>query len=352
MSDFGRDLGELKREVVEARNQAIKTDNQMKNLSIDIKGFEKRFDALETRVRMSGIGVNLIVALTIAAAAYGIGNVRGKTYEHELANLQTVLKDEKAHAQTQSSVQQKKLSDIEKQKMQHDEASGVAMKVLTLLDNRQDREAGAMLDRLNFNELTSLERKALDRRFTELRQKQAELLYKSGRNNLLANQTSAGIADLKRNLALDPNGRYANQARYQLALALWNSKHYDEAEPLLKTLSQHEDRRVAEEGQYLLATTLARLDKRNEAKSLFARIIANDGRYASTAKVYAQALASGSDLPTDLPGGRIRLPRRAPGATVPTTQAAASQPVAVPVSSPAEPSSEPPKDEAPTAQNE
>ena len=43
MSDFPKELSELRKEVVESRNQSIKTDNQIKNLALDIKGFEQRF---------------------------------------------------------------------------------------------------------------------------------------------------------------------------------------------------------------------------------------------------------------------------------------------------------------------
>jgi hypothetical protein len=66
VSDAGREFAELKREVIESRNQSIKTDNQIKNLSLDVKGFEKRFEILEKRSRFATLGTYGIVAVTVA----------------------------------------------------------------------------------------------------------------------------------------------------------------------------------------------------------------------------------------------------------------------------------------------
>src|SRR6185503_15344979 len=85
MSDASREIVELRREIVEARNQAIKTDNQIKNLSLDVRGFEKRFDALERRTRVTGVGVHAIVAVTIAISAYLVHNVRVGQLGREIA---------------------------------------------------------------------------------------------------------------------------------------------------------------------------------------------------------------------------------------------------------------------------
>lgn len=333
MSDAGRDLGELKREVVESRNQAIKTDNQIKNLTLDIKGFEKRFDSLEGRVRMAGIGVNLIVAVTIAAAGYMVSTMRSKSFEGEIANLHTLLSDEKAHAQAQGDAQQKKMGEAEKKRRAHEHASDSAMQILGLLDNHQDKEAGDLLDKLAFDDLGALERKSLERRFGELRQRQAETSYRSGRAALFASNVPQGISDLRRALALDASGRFAGQARYQLALALYNTKRYDEAEPVFRDLIKSDDRRIVEEAQYYLAASLAHLDKRDEAKTMMTRILAGEGKFAPPAKAYAQALETGGELPVDLPGGRVRLMRKAPPEQQDAQPAAPAQ--AAPVAAPA-----------------
>jgi tetratricopeptide (TPR) repeat protein len=317
MSDAGRELGELKREVVEARNQAIKTDNQIKNLTLDIKGFEKRFDGLESRVRLSSIGVNLIVAVTIAIAAYVVSSVRAKHYENQIGSLQDAVKDEHASAQSKNEDLHVKLADLEKKRRAHDQASDVAVQLLTLLDNKQEKEAGDLLDKLDLNQLTPLERKMAEKRFGDVRQHQAEVSYRAGRTAVVNNHPEQAVAELRRSLTLDPQGRFAAPGRYLLATSLWTIKRYDEAEPLLKDLTKNDDRSVAEEAQYLLATTYARLDKRDEAKTALTQIVNTNGRYAGSAKAYLSALEAGGELPMDLPGGRVRISRKpATGQTV------------------------------------
>jgi len=313
MADDARELGELKREVVEARNQAIKTDNQIKNLTLDIKGFEKRFDGLDARMRMSSIGVNIIVAATIGLAAYLVSSVRMKGYEGEIASLQTAVKEEHEAAVKKNEDLHNKLSDLEKKRRAHDQSSDVAIQIFTLLDNRQEKEAGDLLDKLDLETLSPLEKKIAEKRLGELRQRQGEAMFKAGRNDVLAMRQEQAIPELRRSLALDPQGRYAGTAKGLLAGALWTAKHYDEAEPLLRELLRSDDKGIAEDSKYYLATALARLQKRDEAKTMLTQIINAAGRYTPGAKAYLAALETDGELPTDLPGGRFRINRKAPG---------------------------------------
>lgn len=313
MADAGRELGELKREVVEARNQAIKTDNQIKNLTLDIKGFEKRFDGLDARMRMSSIGVNIIVAATIGLAAYLVSSVRVKGYENEIASLQAAVKDEHDAAVKKNEDLHNKLSDIEKKRRAHDQSSDVAIQVFTLLDNKQEKEAADLLDKIDMDALLPFERKVAERRLGELRQRQGEAMFKAGRNDVAAMRPDQAIGELRRSLALDPHGRFAPSAKALLAGSLWTTKKYDEAEPLLRELLKSDDKGVVEDSKYYLATSLARLQKRDEAKTMLTQIVNAAGRYAAGAKAYLGAMESDSELPTDLPGGRFRLARKTPG---------------------------------------
>lgn len=314
MADAGRELGELKREVVEARNQAIKTDNQIKNLTLDIKGFEKRFDGLDARMRMSSIGVNVIVAATIGLAAYLVSSVRVKGYEGEIASLQAAVKDEHDAAVKKNEDLHNKLTELEKKRRAHDQSSDVAIQIFTLLDNKQEKEAGDLLDKLDMDALMPFERKVAEKRLGELRQRQGEAMFKAGRTDVLNMRPEPAVGEFRRSLALDPNGRYAASAKALLASSLWTTKKYDEAEPLLRELLKSDDKGVVEDSKYYLATALARLQKRDEAKTMLTQIVNGAGRYVAGAKAYLAALDSDGELPTDLPGGRFRINRKTPSA--------------------------------------
>ena len=76
MSELGKELTDLKREVVESRNQSIKTDNQVKNLTLDVKGFENRFDDIEKKFRLATLGSYLVFSLVFGVASYFIASAR------------------------------------------------------------------------------------------------------------------------------------------------------------------------------------------------------------------------------------------------------------------------------------
>ena len=311
MSDTARELSDLKREIVEARNQAIKTDNQVKNLTLDIKGFEKRFDGLDGRVRLNSFGVNLMIALVIALAAYVVSSVRIKSYEAELSAVQAAAKGQGAEAARKLDEAHKKLLEVERKRGRYEQASDVAVHVLNLLDTNQDTQAGELLDKLNMEELSPLERRLAEKRFSDLRHREADAAYRTGRQAALGYRPETAVPPLQRCLALEPESRNAPTARYLLATSLYSIKRFGEAEPLLRALLKSDDKSAAEEASYLLAASLARLSRREEAKTLFKRLASADGRFANAAKSYLVALDNGYDLPTDLPGGRVRLSKAA-----------------------------------------
>jgi TolA-binding protein len=313
MSEHARELGELKHEVVEARNQAIKTDHQIKNLTFDVKGFEKRFDSLESRVRLSSIGVNLIVAVTIALSSYMVYAMRVRVFETEIASLKEAVRDEHLAARAKTDELAARVLEEDKRHQQGTKAAQMAVRILDLLDARQEKEATDLLDKLDVQHLSALERKVCERRFEDLRHRQAESLYRQARRAVADGHSDVAIPVFRRTLELEGEGRYAGQARYQLSWALWNTRRYGEVEPLARELSKNSDRTVADEARYMLATSLARLDHKDEATRLFGSIIAQESRFSGAARAYAAALEAGSELPQDLPNGRIRFARRLPG---------------------------------------
>lgn len=323
MTEQGRELSELKHEVVEARNQAIKTDNQVKNLTFDIKGFEKRFDTLEGRVRLSSIGVNLIVAFTIALSAYMVYALRVQVFEAEIVSLKEAVREEHVAAQAKSDALADKVQNEDKQRAESEAAAKMAQTVLALLNSHQDTQAADQLEKLDVRHLSALERKLSEPMFTGLRRRQADNLYRQGRKHMADGHSEQAIAPLRRAMELDQEGRFVGQARYQLAWALWNSKRYGEAEPLARELSKLSDRGAAEEARYMLATALVHLQHEDEAKRMFNQLIAQESRFTGACRAYLVALERGLELPIDLPNGRIRLPRRAGG---PQATAAAPAP--------------------------
>ena len=298
MEEFGRELGELKREVVEARNQAIKTDNQVKNLAIDIKGFDKRFDLLERRTRIAAVAGNIIVAVVILSAAWIVYGVRARAVEAGLkaAQAETASARKETADKTQSLSQ--RLAELERQEGRRSQAETAAAKVLVFLDAKQEKEAADLMDKVSIDSLGPLGREVAGKRLLEFKRRMAEAAFKSGRNYMGSNRLEPAVGELKKALTLDPEGKVVPQAKYALATALYNLHRYDESVPLLHEVLGHEtDKATVDDARFQLGTALARLGQRDEAQKVLKEIVAAGRAYAPVAKTYLAALETGSDLP-------------------------------------------------------
>lgn len=204
MSDADRELVDLRREIIEARNQAIKTDNQVKNLSLDVKGFEKRFDSLERRTRISGLGVHLIVAVTIIAAAYMVQSVRVRGLEQDHAKALADVRGEKQSVEQSADSLSKRLAAVEQERRRYERAAASAAKLNEHLDNRREKEAADLLESLDFASLTPLESRLLDKRVADLRVRSGDASYRAARSAQLMNRFDIAANEFKRCLTLDP----------------------------------------------------------------------------------------------------------------------------------------------------
>lgn len=310
-----RELADLKREIVETRNQAIKTDNQVKNLGLDVKGFEKRFDLLERRTRMASLGANVIVAVVIIAAAYLIHSVRTSSLHEELEASRATAEKAKSHAAEETGRMAERVAGVEGSAKKRDQVETAIVAFLTHLEAGRDKSAEKLLSDIDIEAAGPAMKKLAATKVREFRRVSAETAYKSGRTHVGAGRAQAGIAELRRCLELEPDGRYATQAAYLLATNLWNLRKFDEATVVLRDMQKRKiDRSVANEVQFLLGASLARAGKKDEGLAILKQIVASGNKFAGTSKTYVAALEAGSDLPA-FPGGKPRSTAARPAAT-------------------------------------
>jgi len=305
MADADRELTELRREIVETRNQAIKTDNQVKNLSLDVKGFERRFDVLEKRTRVASLGAHVIVAVTIIAAAFVVHTLRVKSLTSDLEKSVIAADEAKKSADQAAAGARAKQVALDQERARREKSAAVALKLVNELDSGREKQAIDMLDGVDLATLTPLESKLLDKRVGELRSRAAEVAYKNGHAAQAQNQHQAAIAEYRKSLTVESDGHFASAARYYLATELWNLKRHDEAEPVLREILKKEsDKAILEEVKYLLGVTLGANGKRDEATTVLREIIQRGGKFATYAReqlgaidAAAKAAAEGTAKP-------------------------------------------------------
>jgi hypothetical protein len=207
----------------------------------------------------------------------------------------------------------------------------LAAKILDYLDQHRDSDAAELSEKLTLADLSPLERKLTEKRLVEVRRHAAENRIKSAKNDMTQGRDDEALADLQRALALDVDARLSQQAQSLLGLAQWHLQRYADAEPALRAaLKTETDRAVVEDLRYALASTLAHLNRAEDAKSAFSQIVTGGGKFVGSAKVYMAALENQEPMPADLPGGKVRAAEVKPAAAV--APAAATPPAVAPAS--------------------
>jgi len=81
-------LDELHRELIEARNLAIKTDNLVKNLGADIKQIAKGQEAYQRRAVFNSSVAYVVFSVLIFTGLFMVFNARTSSYEREVEHFQ------------------------------------------------------------------------------------------------------------------------------------------------------------------------------------------------------------------------------------------------------------------------
>jgi tetratricopeptide (TPR) repeat protein len=333
MQDLSRELGDLRKEVVEARNQAIKTDNQVKNLTIDVKAFDKRFDLLERRTRMASLGANVLVAAVILVAAYMVHSTRVGNLNDTVAESTAAADKAKKEAAERVARIEQQMAALEKAETRRAEAERAIGDLLKALDAGQEKQAEKLVEGIDLAAAGTLVTKLAEARVKEFRRKVAEGAHKNGKNLVTAGKTQAGIIELERAVALDPDGRYATPSRYIIATTLWKLGRFDEVVPVLREMRKHsDDRAIIEDVTYLLGTSLARLGRKDEAMPILKDVVNGNGRFAALARPYLTSLEGGTELPQTGQPAVAAKPATAPRPPPPPPQAGQPAVVAKPVS--------------------
>src|SRR6516165_2812886 len=174
-----KELGEdndsalLRKEVVEARNLIIKNDNLLKNLHAELKAMGRRYDEQENLHKLTSVTAYILFAIIAVAGAVFYAR----------AEVHTAREEAQANESRAKSLQQ----DAEKIKsgdQARREMSEKAMRVYELLGSEKEGPAlSAAIQqavRLDRNQLSALEARAIDDRAAGMKVRIAEAALNAG----------------------------------------------------------------------------------------------------------------------------------------------------------------------------
>lgn len=257
MDEFGSELEEVKREIVESRSLTIKTNNLVNALAADVKSIAKRQQYYERRlIFSSGTAYAIFVAFLLIA---------GKVIlDARVDALRATTKDDREKLERLEK--EMKLFQTRDESRARAERRAAEYYALVLADRR--REVIDQFEEVSKLDLTKTEllvfEKALERAKNEL----SLIAYQTGLDYVRTGRWNEAEQSLRESLKYKDDAAHSGEARYQLGRALRALGRQREAIPMLMQLSEAApDKEVMDDATMLLALCQVDIEAWNDAKT-------------------------------------------------------------------------------------
>jgi TolA-binding protein len=270
MVDIDKQLQELKKEVVEARNLVIRNDNILKNLHADLKVVLDKQKGFERRSLWTSASAYLIFAALagVGAFKYAASEIREKTA--------AAVQEKSARDKADASLKEKDALLAET----HTE-SVRALELFDALAGPDDAKRSKALSEIATmtpKNLTELEKRALKDKSLSLRIAAAQAALENGRSAMNRRDYRSAKEELTQYLKLA--AKPDESAHFMLGEAMHGLREYKDAvEPLRAYLKSAPSSKSAEYATLLLGESLA---ESGEAKSAIEVYRAGGNRYGSS----------------------------------------------------------------------
>jgi TolA-binding protein len=257
MDDFGEELEEIKREIVESRSLTIKTNNLVNGLSADIHGIGKRQQGYERNLKFSSVGFyGLVVGLVLLGAKVVI--------DARVDAEQAVAKE----LRTNLERIEKELKLLEAREETRTVAERRAMEFQDLVTSQNRVEALKRWPEVTRLALTRAERVNFERAVERFRNEMSVIAYNTGLDHIRAERWHEAEKALRSSLENKEDAPHADEARYQLARALRTLGRQREAISLLLDLSEGStSNEVTDDATLLLGQAQMDIEAWNDAKN-------------------------------------------------------------------------------------
>jgi TolA-binding protein len=257
MDDFGEELEEIKREIVESRALTIKTNNLVNGLSADIHGIGKRQQGYERSLKFSSVGFYAVVLGLVLTGAKLVVDARvdaerasAKELEDNVERLEKEVKllqaREEAHAQSERR----------------------AAEFQELIAQQNRAEVIKRWPELSKLDLTRTERVTFERAVERFKNELSVIAYQAGLDHIRAQRWHEAERSLRASLESKEDAAHSDEARYQLARALKTLGRQREAITILLDLSEGSaTREVTDDATLLLAQAQIDIEAWNDAKN-------------------------------------------------------------------------------------
>lgn len=269
-----KELSELRKEVLESRNLVIKTDNLLKNLFAELKSVAKKNDDQYRRTWFASAAAYLVfLAMALAVGVLG-ARASNAGERAKVESAQAEAEAAKKRADDLAAQLAKAQQDAQASRAASDRAINV-YKILTEQEGEARLKGVDELARLDRARLNLLEQKALDEKVRIAKVEIGQVAFDKGKSAHRREDWKTAAAELKRYLALSPDGADAVQAGYMAGTALFNLKDWNGCVPLLERFTvQGRGQKGADYASLLLGQALEALNQPEKAMDAYKKGLA------------------------------------------------------------------------------
>ena len=257
LDDFGAELEEIKREIVESRALTIKTNNLVNGLSADIHGIGKRQQGYERSLKFSSVGFYAVVLGLVLTGAKIIIDAR-------------VDAERSARKDLEDNVErlEKEIKLLQGREEGRAQAERRAAEFQDLIVAQNRAEVIKRWPEVEKLELTRTERVTFERAVERFRNELSVIAYHTGLDHVRAQRWHEAERSLRSSLENKDDAAHSDEARYQLARALRTLGRQREAISILMELSDGATtREVTDDATLLLAESQIDIEAWNDAKN-------------------------------------------------------------------------------------
>lgn len=241
-----KELGEIRREIIEARNLVIKTDNQLKNLHAELKSVRTWQLDVQKRQWIASAAAYVAFAVLCLGGGIAISSARTSTASAERERLEKQVND----LSGQLDKQKAELAAITSAQRS---AADVYRMMTTLPGDERLKGVDALM-KLDTSRLTALERQALNDRAAILRNEIGQAAFERGKSAFRRNDMATAVSELTRFVAMNPSENDLLDASFFLGSALNTLKKHELAVPhLARFVNQDKHSKSREYAMLLLA---------------------------------------------------------------------------------------------------
>lgn len=257
MDEFGNELEEIKREIVESRSLTIKTNNLVNALAADVKSIAKRFQGYERRLTWNSATAYAVFVAIVLFAGKVILDAR-------VDAIRAQTKDTRDLADKM----EKELKILQTREEARTRAERRASDYYALVAASKRREIIEQYDEVSHMELSRTERLVFDSALERAKNELSLIAYQTGLDHVRTARWHEAEQAFRESLTYKSDAAHSPEARYQLAVTLRALGRQRDAIPMLIELAEASaDREVVDDATFLLAQCQLDIEAWNDAKT-------------------------------------------------------------------------------------